>query len=52
MDPVPHYLFSENLVALGIDPRTSRSLARNSGQQTTDAVNLGIKKSEFIPVLD
>jgi hypothetical protein len=41
-----HY-FSENLVAPGIEPRTSGSVARNSDQQTTEAVFVEITDAMF-----
>jgi hypothetical protein len=37
--PFQTHCFSEKLVAPGIDPGTSGSVARNSGHQTTEAVN-------------
>jgi hypothetical protein len=36
--------FSENLVAPGIEPGTSGSVARNSDHQTTDSVSITIHK--------
>jgi hypothetical protein len=36
--PQLYYFFSENLVALGIEPRTSESVARNSDYYTTEAI--------------
>jgi hypothetical protein len=39
--PFQTYYFSENLVAPGIEPGTSGSVARNSDHKTTEAVGLG-----------
>jgi hypothetical protein len=36
--PVPTHYFSENLVALGIEPGLCGSVARNSDHRTTEAV--------------
>jgi hypothetical protein len=37
VDPFQTHYFSENLVAPGIEPGTSGSVARNSDHQTTEA---------------
>jgi hypothetical protein len=36
--PFQTHYFSENLVAPGIEPVTSKSVARNSDHQTTDTI--------------
>jgi hypothetical protein len=38
VDPFQTHYFSENLVAAGIEPGTSGSVARNSDHWTTEAV--------------
>jgi hypothetical protein len=38
VDPVETHYFSENLAGSGIEPGTSRSVARNSEHYTTEAV--------------
>jgi hypothetical protein len=38
MDLVPDHYFPENLVAPGIEPKTSGSVAMNSKHYTTEAV--------------
>jgi hypothetical protein len=38
--PFQTHYFSEKLLAPGIEPGTSRSVAKNSDHQTTEAVNI------------
>jgi hypothetical protein len=45
MDPFQTNYFSENLVAPGIKPSTSGSVARNSDHWTTEAVYLFISRT-------
>jgi hypothetical protein len=47
MDPVPDHYFSENLVAPGIESRTSGSVARNSDHYATEAVSQAYTSSSL-----
>jgi hypothetical protein len=47
VDPVPDQLYSENLVAPGIEPGTSRLAARNCDYFTTEAVRR-VHTADFI----
>jgi hypothetical protein len=40
VDPVPDHHFSENLVARGIEPGTSGSVAKNCDHKTTEAASI------------
>jgi hypothetical protein len=52
VDPVPDPLFLRNLVAPGIEPGTSGSVAKNSDHYTTEAVENFLKiRLQFILLL-
>jgi hypothetical protein len=44
---MPDHSFSKNLVVLGMEPKTSGSVARNSDHETTEAVSLPDMGKEF-----